>query len=136
MDDKIYNYIITHPFLGVIFIALFLGFLITLLIEGIKWLVYGDKQLELTEDQKTFRDKTDNWIFRSLTLIIAGVCAYLVLTALNGYINSIALKIIFVLLNTSLPFFIYHLKGKKLVELVISGIFNYFKNIIEKFIKK
>jgi hypothetical protein len=52
------------------------------------------------------------------------VCALLALDVLGDLITSLSLKILFVILNTSIPFAFYHLKGKQIIEVVINKLFS------------
>lgn len=124
MDQKILEYVQAHPILATIIIPIVLGVLISFLVEFVKWLLYGSKEYILDSEQQKVKDKADNVVFRLITALLSVGCAILMLNILNGFLNSISLKILFVALNTSVPFAFYHLKGKQAIEAVINKLFN------------
>lgn len=115
METKIIEYVTAHPVLATIFIPIILGILTSFISEAIKQLFFENKPAE---------NKPAKSVFRFITLGISIFLAVMVLGILNGFIATWQLKVLFVSLNAFVPFAFYHLKGKELVEMVISKLFN------------
>lgn len=118
MLEQILEYLNLHPIIGNIAIPIILGILTSFISETIK-------QFWFEDDPFTPRNKK---VFRWITLWIALLLAALTLGALWDYINGWYLKILFVLLNISVPFVFYHLKGRDLVTLVINKLMGKVEN--------
>ncbi len=111
MEEKIICYAIEHPVLISIIIPIILGILVSFFSETIKQIFFKE------------RPKQVKIVFRLITFGIALVFAILVLGILNGFINTWELQVLFICVNTFVPFVFYHLKGKQLVELIINKLF-------------
>lgn len=127
MDQKILEFVALHPVLAIIIIVIIQSVLLSFVVELFKYIVVGEKQYILDSVQQKSKDKLDSVIYRLATVGIAVGLAILELYALNGTIQSISLKILFVVLQTSVPFAFYHLKGKQLIEVTINKLFSKFK---------
>lgn len=110
IDQYLYNYVLAHPVLASIFIPLVLGIIISFAMGFVIYVIYG----------KDLDNKPDNWKIRLLTFIVASGTAILTLLGLDGAISSIWLKGMFLVINTSVPFGFYHLKGKELIQIIIN----------------
>lgn len=113
MLEQILEYLKLHPIIGSIAIPIILGMLTSFISEAVK-------QIWFEDDPFTPRDKK---VFRWITLWIALFLASLTLGVLWVWINNWYLRILFVLLNTTIPFAFYHAKGRDLVTVVIGKLF-------------
>lgn len=118
MIDQIMQYVISHPVWASVFIPIILGVLTSFISEAVK-------QLWFEDDPFTPRNKK---VFRWITLGIALLLSSLALGVLWSWINDWFLRVLFVLLNTLVPFVFYHLKGRDLVTVVINKLMGKVEN--------
>lgn len=118
MLEQILEYLKLHPIIGSIAIPIILGMLTSFISEAVK-------QMWFEDDPFTPRDKK---VFRWITLWIALFLASLTLGVLWEWINNWFLRVLFVLLNTLVPFVFYHLKGRDLVTTVINKLMGKVEN--------
>jgi len=113
MFEQIIEYVKAHPVLASVFIPMILGVLTSFISEAVK-------QLWFEDDPFTPREKK---VFRWITLWISLLLSALVIGVLWVWINNWYLRVLFVLLNTTIPFAFYHAKGRDLVTVVIGKLF-------------
>lgn len=128
MEDKIIQYAFEHPVLVSIIIPIVLGVIASFVSEGIQRSFFSEEWINQITIEKQKRAAI---VFRLITLAVALVLAVLALAVLvsGGVIKSWSLGGLFILLNASVPFAFYHLKGRLLVELIINKLFSKVKKV-------
>jgi Na+/glutamate symporter len=101
-----------------------LGILVSGLIETIKYAVFGTKPLD--GDEEDGKKVIDNIVWRVTTVVISLFVAWLTLLSVKQAVNDLALQVLFVLLNTTIPFLFYHFKGKELLRGTLGKLFDKF----------
>ncbi len=109
MIEQIYEFLKVHPIIGSIAIPIILGIITSFVSETIK-------QKWFEDDPVNPRSKN---IFRWITLVLALLFCLLSLGALWDWVNDWFLRVLYVFLNTSVPFLFYHLKGKDIVDVIV-----------------
>lgn len=122
MEEKIINYALEHPVLFAIIVPVVLGVITSAFIEILKYIVFGSKPLDENEDKKVI----DNIVWRTVTVLLSLFVAWLALISIGNVIESVGLKILFILLNSAVPFLFYHFKGRELLRLTLGKLFDKF----------
>lgn len=123
MEEKIINYALEHPVLFSVIVPIVLGVITSAFIEILKYIVFGSKPLDESQDKKVI----DNIVWRTVTALLSLFVAWLALISLGELIESLGLKILFVLLNSAVPFLFYHFKGRELLKLTLGKLFEKFQ---------
>lgn len=122
MEQKIIDFALQHPIWFSIIVPIVLGILLSGFIETLKYIVFGSKPLNEIEDKKVI----DNIVWRITTVICALVVSWITLLIVKDAITEIPLQILFITLNTTVPFLFYHFKGKELLRLTLGKLFDKF----------
>lgn len=122
MEEKIINYALEHPVLFSVIVPIVLGVITSAFIEILKYIVFGSKPLDENGDKKVI----DNIVWRTVTVLLSLFVAWLALISIGDVIESVGLKILFVLLNSAVPFLFYHFKGRELLRLTLGKLFDKF----------
>lgn len=123
MEEKIINYALEHPVLFSIIVPIVLGVVVSFFIEILKYIIFGVR----TEEEAEERNTIDNIVWRITTVVLSFSVAVFTLMSINGVLESFSLKALFVIINTSVPFMFYHLKGKELIRGTIGKLFDKFQ---------
>lgn len=115
LGEKINNYAIEHPVIIMIIIAIVLGIVVSFIVESLKKLFF-----EKETPTGVIINRVPKVVFRLITLVISAGVSFLVLLILGSFIQTLELRILFMLSMTFVPFMFYHLKGAWIVSTVIN----------------
>lgn len=122
MEEKIIKYALEHPVLFTLIVPIILGIIVSAFIEVLKYIIFGSKPLNEYEDKKV----VDNIVWRITTVVCSLVVAWITLLSVGDAITGIPLQVLFIVLNTAVPFLFYHFKGKELLKLTLGKLFDKF----------
>lgn len=125
METKIIEFAEQHPIWFTVAVPIILGVVVSFLIEFVKYIFYGKR----SQDEKQFTAFADNIVWRITTVVVSLIVAILTLFVVADVFEDIYLMILFVILNSSVPFAFYHTYGKQLIALTLGKLFDKFTKV-------